>query len=166
MFLAEAVSCAKVNGKDRSRSQFIVCGSVRGTWNHLPPCCRVISKSLHHPESLATPTVLAQFKGWPCPQTSWSRGCHISTELYIHLMPSFKRFLSWYPLNSVVFTHLPLAAPLNFYFCEYPGGTLSSPPPRSATFLTLTYPPSDLHSSPCQELGIGTLQIRLQKAFF
>lgn len=90
----------------------------------------------------------------------------MSTELCVHLMPSFKPSLSWCPLKSIVFTHLPLAAALNSDFCVYPGDTLLSPRPRSATFLTLTYPPLDLHSSQCQEFGIGTLQIRLQKAFF
>lgn len=86
--------CQGERGKDHSRSHFIMGGSVRGTWNHPPPCCRVISKSHHHPESSAIPAVLAQFRG-PCPQTTWSRGCHLSTELCVHLMPSFKLSLSW-----------------------------------------------------------------------
>lgn len=166
MFLAEAVACTKVNRRKTARGPSSSRVGQSGAYGTTPtPCCRVISKFHHHSESSAIPAVLAKFEG-ALSQTTWSRGCHVSTELCVHLVPSFKLSLSWCLSNLLSSPLFLWLQPLILIF----GYTLRTPsqalPPRSATFLALTYPPSDLHSSQCQEVGIGTLQIRLQKALF
>lgn len=156
MVLAEAVACAKANRGKTARGPSSLWAGQSGT--HGTTCLLAAESFLNlisHSSSVSTVQGVALLpdhleQRMPhVPRAMCPRGTFLQT-LFVLV-----------PLKSIVFTHLPLAAALKSDFHVYPGTSSQALLPG----LALTCPPSDLHSSQCQELGIGTLQIRLQKAF-
>lgn len=128
------------------------------------PSCRVVSKSHRHPKSAAIPVVSAQFRGWPCPQTNWSR-CHVITGALCPLGDFLQTLFVLVP--SQIYCLLPV-----FFGCS-PASEVLCPPwghPPEPSSQERHLPDPDIHtwdphSSYCQELSAGTFLIRLQKAF-